>query len=124
MRPRLGGNLYGMAIIFVILFFIFAVFLPNFIKMREGIYRVSCKEIRKKVEVAVSNYDSNNTRSIVQSGKPIDLDTLKANGFLSDIQYCPIGGRFFFGPQGEILCSTHYPRVSKEEPTEPAKGGK
>jgi len=122
-HPRLGGNLYGLAILAVLVFFIIAVFIPYYFKMRDGIYRVSCKEIRRKVEVAVANFDSNNTQPIVQAGKPIDLDKLKASGFLMEIQRCSAGGKFLFGPQGEILCSIHRPKIDSD-PNEVTEGSK
>jgi competence protein ComGC len=121
LSPRTGGSLYGVAILFVTLFLLFVVFLPQFLKMKDGIYRVSCKEIRKKVELAVANYDANNTKSIVKSGQNIDLDFLKASAFLAEIQRCPQGGKFLFGPQGEIYCSAHPYKVELDGPDQPGK---
>ena len=86
--------------------------------MRSGIYKMSCKEIRRKVEVAVQNYDVNNTRSAIQSGKIIDLDFLRANGGLAEVQYCPENGRYIYGPQGEVLCSVHRSKVSVTQESE------
>ncbi|MFZ2960936.1 MAG: hypothetical protein WA705_28995 [Candidatus Ozemobacteraceae bacterium] len=112
-RGQLSG--YGIAIILLAVLFLVAFFLPQYFRMRSGIYKISCKEIRRKIETAVSNYQFNNTRSIVQPGKTIDLDALKVEGFLSDIQYCPENGKFFYGPQGEVLCSEHRKTVRDEE---------
>ena len=104
---RFGGSLYGVAILIVFLFLLFAVFLPQFFRMREGVYRISCKEIRAKVRVAISDYNINNPRSIVQAGQNIDLDALKASGFLHEIQRCPEGGKFIFGKTEDVTCSIH-----------------
>ena len=109
-RSRQGGSLYGVAILIVFLFLLFAVFLPQYVRMREGIYRLSCKEIRRKIEVAVENYDNSHTKSIREPGKEINLDRLKASQFLAEIQYCPEGGKYLAGPAGEVLCSIHRPR--------------
>jgi competence protein ComGC len=103
------------AILIVFLFLLFAVFLPQYVKMREGIYRLSCKEIRRKVEVAVENYDNNNTKSIRDPGKEVNLDRLKASQFLAEIQYCPENGKYLFGPGSEVLCSIHRPRAEGGE---------
>jgi len=110
-RGSLG--LYAMAMALVTLFLVLAFFFPQFFRMKSGIYRISCKEIRRKIEVAVANYDSNNTRSIVQAGKAIDIDHLKATGFLSEVQTCPEKGKFIFGPQGEVLCTIHRPTAKQ-----------
>ncbi len=75
--------------------------------MREGVYRISCKEIRAKVRVAITDYNINNTRTIVQPGQTIDLDALKASGFLHEVQRCPEGGRFIFGKNEDVTCSAH-----------------
>ncbi|MBF0498925.1 MAG: hypothetical protein HQM09_02225 [Candidatus Riflebacteria bacterium] len=111
-RGQIGG--YGIAILLLIALFLVTFFFPQYFRLRSGIYRLSCREIRAKVEVAVNNYQFNNTHSIVQPGKTIDLDALKADGFLMDIQYCPEGGRFFYGPQGEVLCSEHRKTVGDD----------
>lgn len=110
---RSGTSWYGTAILIVFLFLLFAVFLPQYVKMRNGIYRISCKEIRRKIEVAVANYDIQNTRALRNSGKEIDLDQLKASQFLAEVQNCPQNGIYLFGPNGEVLCSNHYPRAEK-----------
>jgi len=113
-KPRRGSlGLYAMSMALVTLFLVLAFFFPQFFRMKSGIYRLSCKEIRRKIEVAVTNYDSNNTRSIVQPGKPIDIDHLKATGFLSEVQNCPESGKFLFGPQGEVLCTIHRPTAKQ-----------
>jgi len=122
---RMGGlGYYSVAFFIVGIFFVLVVFFPQFFKIRSGIYRISCKEIRRKIEVAVSNHDSNNTRSVVQPKKLIDLDYLKATGFLMEIQYCPEGGKYIFGPQGEVLCTIHRPEpgVVHEPETKPVTG--
>ncbi|MBF0409531.1 MAG: hypothetical protein HQM10_19480 [Candidatus Riflebacteria bacterium] len=111
---RQGGiGVYGFSILLVLVFFA-AVFTPQFLKMRTGIYQVSCKEIRRKIETAVTNYHFNNTHSISQPGKSIDLDMLLARGYLMETQYCPEGGKYIFGPRGEVLCTLHYPKPTQE----------
>jgi hypothetical protein len=116
-HSRLGGfALYAAVLLCVGGFFAIAFFFPQYFRMRSGIYRISCQEVRRKVETAVANHDANNTRTVVQPGKPIDLDLLKTMGFLAEIQYCPEGGRYSFGPAGEVLCSSHRPTPSGETP--------
>jgi len=102
-RGQLGP--YGVAILILVLLFIFVFFLPQFFKMRTGIYSLSCKEIRRKIETAVVNYHAQNTLPIGQPGKPINLDTLKAQGFLMEIQKCPEGGKYVLGTQSEVICT-------------------
>lgn len=115
-------SLYGVSILFVLLFFIFVVFTPQFFKMRTGIYKLACKEIRHKIEVAVSQYGISNTRKIAKEGQPIDLDLLKTEGFLMEIQKCPENGKFVFGPEGDVLCSLHHPKPEpKKEDKSSAK---
>lgn len=121
LTSRTGGfGLYIVTVLFITALCVVGLFYPQFFRMRSGIYKISCKEIRRKVEVAVENFAANNTRSIVQPGKLIDMDILKATGFLADVQYCPEGGKFMYGPQGEVLCTNHRPRVEVTRDTEPA----
>ncbi len=129
LTARTGGfGLYIVTVLFITVLCVIGLFYPQFFRMRSGIYKISCKEIRRKVEVAVENFAVNNTRSLVQPGKNIDLDTLKATGFLADVQYCPEGGKYLYGPQGEVLCTVHRPRVEVTRDAEPTgsdkKGGK
>ncbi|MBF0544968.1 MAG: hypothetical protein HQM08_11065 [Candidatus Riflebacteria bacterium] len=116
MRTKKSGGIgvYGFSILLILVFFAALAF-PYFLKMKSGIYKISCKEIRRKIETAVTNYHFNNTHSIAQPGKRVDLDMLMARGYLMEIQYCPEGGKYFFGPKGEILCSQHYPKPEPED---------
>lgn len=108
LRPRGGGfGMYLVALLFLLGVVSFLFFFPQYMNMRSGIYRLSCKEIRKKIERAVADYDANNTMTIVKPGKTIDLDFLKETGFLAEIQYCPEKGTYKFGPQGEVFCTQH-----------------
>ena len=110
-RPRMrqgGIGLYAIVMLLVGFFFAIAFFFPQFFHMQSGIYRISCKEIRRKIEVAVTNYDANNTRSIVRPHEKIDRDALVASGFLAEVVDCPAGGKYYFGPKGEVLCSFHH----------------
>ena len=123
-RPRRGGfGLYLAALLVLLLVVSALFFFPQYMNMRTGIYRISCKEIRRKIEVAISNFDSNNTRSFIQPGKTIPLDFLKAEAFLSEIQRCPEGGKFLFGPAGETLCTIHKPTPKDESEAGPASHG-
>ena len=75
--------------------------------MQSGIYGISCREIRQKIQVAVEDYDTNNTRSIVELGKRVDLDTLKEKGFLPEIRLCPEKGEYQFDGRGRVICTFH-----------------
>ena len=109
----LGG--YSLAILFLVCLFGTFFFFPQFFRVRSSIYKLSCKEIRRKVETALADYQVNETTTIVQKGKPIDLDVLKARNYLGEVQYCPEGGTFQFGPQGEVLCTLHRPTPGSDE---------
>lgn len=104
-----GFGLYAITVFVVAVVLIVSFFFPRFLKMRSGIYAISCREIRRKIETAVGNYDTIHTMAMSRPGETIDLDKLKAKEFLAEVQYCPEGGRYFFGPAGEILCSIHFP---------------
>lgn len=114
-RRRLGGfGLYAAVLLGVGLFFSVAFFFPRYLRMRSGIYSLSCREIRRKIELAVQNHDTINTRSIAEPGKPVDLDKLKATGFLAEVQLCPEGGTYQYGPgerKLDILCTVHRPTL-------------
>jgi len=111
---RTGGfGLYMFAFLFMAGLLSVMFFFPQYLNMRSGIYRISCKEIRKKVERAVTDYDANNTRTLVKPGKPIDLDYLKETGYLGEVQNCPDRGKYIFGPGGEVVCTAHPEGVRK-----------
>jgi competence protein ComGC len=82
-------------------------FFPQFLNMQSGIYSISCKEIRRKVEEAVAEHDANSSISIIKAGEPVDLDLLKEKGFLDEIQKCPQKGKFIFKANGKIICTVH-----------------
>lgn len=109
-KGRLGGfGFYAITVFVVGVVLIVSFFFPRFFRMRSGIYRISCREIRRKIETAVYNYDTVNTRAITRPGERIDTDMLKATGFLAEVQRCPEEGQYIFGSRGEILCTIHYP---------------
>lgn len=103
------GNFALYAIIFLFVGIILSIFMffPQFFNMQSGIYGISCREIRQKIQIAVEDHDVNNTKSIVEPGKRIDLDTLKEKGFLSDIRLCPEKGLYQFDERGRVICTFH-----------------
>lgn len=121
---RTGGfGLYAVALLTLMVLLAVMFFFPQYVNMRTGIYRISCKEIRKKVERAVADYDANNTMTIIKPGKPIDLDFLKETGFLAEVQYCPDKGTYKFGPSGEVICTAHPEPVASGPALAPAPEG-
>lgn len=103
------GNFALYAIVFLLVGVILSIFLffPQFLNMQSGIYGISCREIRQRIKAAVEEYDANHTRSIIEPGKRIDLDTLKEKGFLKDIRLCPEKGEYHFDENGKVTCTLH-----------------
>lgn len=111
-RPQLcfrRGNIGLYVIVFLLFGLLLSVFLffPQFLNMQSGINSITCREIRKKVKMAVEDHDANNTKTIMIPGQPVDLDYLKEKGFLAEVQTCPDKGRYFIGSNGRIICSFH-----------------
>ncbi|GAB4275952.1 MAG: hypothetical protein Kow0029_17490 [Candidatus Rifleibacteriota bacterium] len=100
-------GLYVIVFLFVGLLLSVFLFFPQFLNMQSGIYNISCREIRKKVKIAIEDHDANNTRPIIIKGQPIDLDYLKEKGYLAEVQTCPEGGKYFVGENGQVVCSFH-----------------
>jgi len=103
------GNIGLYVIVFLLVGIVLStvLFFPQFLNMQSGIYRISCREIRKKVQTAVEDHDANNTKSVIIVGQPIDLDYLKEKGFLAEVQPCPEKGKYFIGKNGKVICSFH-----------------
>lgn len=104
------GNLSLYAIILVLIGLGFAIFVftPEYRDVQNGIYTVSCQEIRMKIDSAIEDYNINNSKSYSKpAGEIIDLDTLKEKGYLREIRYCPQKGRFIFDEKGKVFCTTH-----------------
>lgn len=108
-QVRNRGNIGLYVVIFLLVGLLLSVFLffPQFLNMQSGINAITCREIRKKVKIAVEDHDANNTKAIMIKGQPIDLDYLKEKGFLAEVQICPEKGRYFIGENGRIVCSFH-----------------
>jgi competence protein ComGC len=104
-----AGSIGLYVIVFLLVGLMLSVFLffPQFLNMQSGIYNISCREIRKKVKIAVEDHDANNTRAIGIPGQPVDLDYLVEKGYLAEVQLCPENGTYFIGENGEIVCSFH-----------------
>lgn len=118
-RSKRGGlGIYAVIIILLLVLFIALYSFPKYLSMRSAIYKIACKEIRKKIERAVQEYEANNTKSIVKIGAKVDLDFLKATGFLAEIQRCPEGGRYIFGLNNEIICTVHSESINKDKKKE------
>ncbi len=108
-RSMRQGNIALYAIVFLMVGIVLSIFIffPQFINMQSGIYGISCREIRQKIQVAIEDHDANNTRSIVERGKRVDLDTLKEKGFLNEIRLCPEKGEYKFDERGRVICTFH-----------------
>ncbi len=108
------GNIGLYVVVFLLVGFLLAIFLffPQFINMQSGIHSITCREIRKKVKMAVEDHDANNTKAVGILNQPVDLDYLKEKGYLAEVQTCPENGKYFIGERGEIDCSFH---TSKQE---------
>lgn len=104
-----SGNfaLYAIVFLFVGIVLSIVLFFPQFLNMQSGIYGISCREIRQKIQVAIEDHDANNTRSIVEREKRVDLDTLKEKGFLTEIRLCPEKGEYKFDGRGRVICTFH-----------------
>jgi hypothetical protein len=103
------GNFALYAIVFLMVGVVLSIFIffPQFLNMQSGIYNITCREIKRKVQTAVMDHDANETKSIVQTGKLVDLDELKEKGFLAEIQYCPEKGEYRFDKTGKVICTVH-----------------
>ncbi|PKL47843.1 MAG: hypothetical protein CVV42_11925 [Candidatus Riflebacteria bacterium HGW-Riflebacteria-2] len=103
------GNFALYAIVFLLVGVILSIFIffPQFLNMQSGIYGISCREIRVKIRAAVEEYNANNTRTIIEPGKRVDLDTLKEKGFLAEIRLCPQKGEYKFDDKGNVYCTFH-----------------
>lgn len=107
-EPRRGNfGLYAIVFLMVGVVLSIFIFFPQFLSTQSGIYGISCREIRQRIKAAVEEYDANNTRSIIEPGKRIDLDTLKEKGFLKDIRLCPEKGEYYFDTEGKVTCTIH-----------------
>ncbi len=103
------GNVALYAIVFLLVGIIMSIFIffPQFLNMQSGIYGISCREIRQKIQVAIEDHDANNSKSIIEPGKRVDLDTLKEKGFLHEIKLCPEKGEYKFDERGKVICTFH-----------------
>ena len=103
------GNFALYAIVFLMVGIVLSIFIffPQFLNMQSGIYGITCREIKRKVQTAVMDHDANETKSIVKANKVVDLDELKEKGFLAEIQYCPEKGKYIFDKTGKVICTVH-----------------
>jgi len=110
------GNfaLYAIVFLFVGILLSIFIFFPQFLNMQSGIYGISCREIRVKIKAAVEEYNVNNTKTIIEPGKRVDLDTLKEKGFLAEIRLCPQKGEYRFDEKGNVYCTFHIAEESKQ----------
>ncbi len=115
-RPNVRqGNVALYAIVFLLVGVILSIviFFPQFLNMQSGIYGISCREIRVKIQAAVEEYNVSNTKSIIQPGERIDLDTLKEKGYLTEIRLCPQKGEYRFDEMGNVYCTFHISEENK-----------
>lgn len=103
------GNmaLYAILLIMVGLGLAIFVFFPEYLDMQNGIYDVSCNDIRIKIDSAVEDYNVNNSKTFIKIGGSVDQDTLKEKGYLREIKKCPQNGKFLFGKNGKVICTIH-----------------
>ncbi|MBQ3643326.1 MAG: hypothetical protein II961_01900 [Candidatus Riflebacteria bacterium] len=103
------GGLGFYALILIMLGLCLAVFvcLPEYSDVQDGIYSVSCADIRAKIDSAIEDYNVNNSTTYIKPNTIVNLDTLKEKGYLREIKYCPQKGTFIFGKNGKVMCSIH-----------------
>lgn len=103
------GNFALYAIVFLLVGVVLSIFIffPQFLNMQSGIYGISCREIRQRIQTAAEEYDANNSVSISIPGKRVDLDTLKEKGFLKEIRLCPEKGEYIFNDRRKVTCTVH-----------------
>lgn len=104
-----SGNFALYAAVFLLFGILISVFLffPEFINMQSGIYGISCKDIRRKLDSAVSDYNANNSVAMGKPGARVDADTLKEKGYLDEIKKCPMHGIYLFDKNGKVICTYH-----------------
>lgn len=103
------GNLAMYSIVFILCGVLMAMFIffPQYMNTRSGIYGISCRDIRKKISVAIEDHDVNNSVSAIKPGEKVNLDLLKEKGFLDEIRLCPEKGIFMFDNKGRVVCTVH-----------------
>lgn len=105
---RHGGlGLYAIILIIVGLGLALFVFMPEYTEVQNGIYNVSCEDIRAKIQSAVDDYNVNNSKSYGKPNLVVDLDTLKEKGYLREIKLCPQKGVYMFDKNNKVICSIH-----------------
>ena len=102
-----GLGFYALLLLMLGLGFAIFVFLPEYTDVQNGIYSVSCSDIRTKINSAIEDYNVNNSNTYAKPGQIVDLDTLKEKGYLREIKYCPQKGTFLYGKDGKVICSIH-----------------
>ena len=102
-----GLGFYALILLMLGLGLAVFVFLPEYADVQDGIYSVSCSDIRAKIDSAVEDYNVNNSTTYSKPGQVVNLDTLKEKGYLREIKYCPQKGTFLFGKDGKVICSLH-----------------
>lgn len=113
-KSRFGGlGFYALILLIAGLGLAIFVFLPEYSNVQNGIYNVSCADIRAKIDSAIEDYNFKNSKEYVKKGSIIDLDTLKEKGYLREIRYCPQKGTFIYGGKGKVVCTIHTDEVKK-----------
>ena len=105
---RRGGlGFYAFILLLLGLGLAIFVFLPDCKEVQDGIYKVSCNDITTKINSAVDDYNTTNSKTYSKPGNIVDLDTLKEKGYLDEIKYCPQKGTFMFNEKGKVICTIH-----------------
>ena len=113
-KSRFGGlGFYALILLVAGLGLAIFVFLPEYSDMQKGIYNVSCADIRSKIDSAIEDYNLKNSKEYTKKGTIIDLETLKAKGYLREIKSCPQKGTFIYGNNGKVECTIHSSEVKK-----------
>jgi hypothetical protein len=116
LKSNRNGNLAMYSIIFILFGLLVAIFVffPQFVTTRTGIYSISCKDIKRKISIAIEDHEANQTNSIIKPGGKVDLDALKVRGYLDDIKLCPEKGVFMFTKDGKVMCTVHDEGVAND----------
>lgn len=107
--PQRKGVIGLYVIVFLLVGLVLSIllFFPQFLNMQSGIHSITCREIRKKIQIAVEDHDASNSKAVIIPRQPVDLDYLKEKGFLAEVQLCPEKGKYFIDGNGKVVCSFH-----------------
>lgn len=97
----------GVSILTLFVLFMVGVAMPQFMRLKRGVFKVACYNMQRKLAEAIAEYSLEKTLTLKLKDNGINQKPLLEGKYILYKMECPEGGFFFFDKFDTVSCSVH-----------------